>query len=161
MNKLVGIVMMSAFDSAWSLLKAQSYPILKFTDSAILQQLQDPEVMQYWTERLNFINENLDSQDPSLRAQAQQLIEKIGPRTLDVLMQYIGGSTEDDVQAPPMPFYSSTDRGYNPDKEMSMSETMGLNQAPKGVGVSKPMPKPRRTDDEEDVDPEGGSIAVR
>ena len=151
MNKRDGAHMMSAFDSAWLVLKAQSYPIIKYTDDAVREQLQDPEVREYLTRRVNFIRENINSPDPSLRAEAQALRRSIGPRTLDVLMQHLGGSTEPEVRAPPMPFYSSTDRGYDPEREMSMEETMGM---PKPVKVNKPMPSMKNQDDDEDVDDE-------
>tara|TARA_R110002020_G_scaffold181654_5_gene376804 strand:+ start:6062 stop:6502 length:441 start_codon:yes stop_codon:yes gene_type:complete len=146
MSKLVGIVMMSAFDSAWSLLKSQPVDESGKTFSPVeLQKLRA------------FVNANIESPDPALRAEAEQLYEML----TDAMSGAYGARPESEPRAPPMPFYSSTDRGYDPEREMSMGETMGLNQAPKGVGVSKPMPKPRRTDDDEDVDPEGGSIAVR
>ena len=146
MSKLVGIVMMSAFDSAWSLLKSQPVDESGKTFSPVeLQKLRA------------FVNANIESPDPALRAEAEELYQML----TDAMSGAYGAKPESEPEAPPMPFYSSTDRGYNPDKEMSMSETMGLNRAPKGVGVSKPMPKSRRTDDDEDVDPEGGSIAVR
>ena len=156
MNKSDGAHMMSAFDSAWLVLKAQSYPIIKYTDNTVQQQLEDPEVREYLTRRINFIRENINSQDTSLRAEAQQLRERIGPTTVDALMPYIGGSTEDNVRAPPMPFYSSTDRGYDPEREMSMGETMGFA---KPVKVNKPMPRMKNQDDDEE-DTEGAGIAV-
>ena len=138
MNKSDGAHMMSAFDSAWSLLKSQPVsPSGKTFSPAELQELR------------SFVNMHAESSDPDMKNRAENILEML---TQSMSGAY-GARPESEPRAPPMPFYSSTDRGYDPEKEMSMGETMGFA---KPVKVNKPMPQAQRRDmiEEEEKDAE-------
>tara|TARA_R100001443_G_scaffold105212_1_gene114151 strand:- start:226 stop:651 length:426 start_codon:yes stop_codon:yes gene_type:complete len=139
MNKRDGVYMMSAFDSAWSLLKSQPVsPSGKTFSPAELQELR------------RFVNMHAESSDPDMKERANNLLEML---TQSMSGAY-GARPEPEVRAPPMPFYSSTDRGYDPETEMSMEETMGMA---KPVKVNQPMPRMKNQDDDEE-DKEGAGI---
>ena len=141
MNKSDGAHMMSAFDSAWSLLKSQPVsPSGKTFSPAELQELR------------SFVNMHAESSDPDMKDRAENILEML---TQSMSGAY-GARPESEPRAPPMPFYSSTDRGYDPEREMSMGETMGFA---KPVKVNKPMPRMKNQDDDEE-DTEGAGIAV-
>jgi len=140
MNKSDGVYMMSAFDSAWSLLKSQPVdPSGKTFSQAELQKLRA------------FVNQHMESSDPALRVEAEDMYEML----TDAMSGAYGARPESEPRAPPMPFYSSTDRGYDPETEMSMEETMGMA---KPVKVNKPMPPSTKNQDE---DEEGAGMAAR
>tara|TARA_R100000995_G_C3376175_1_gene73983 strand:+ start:97 stop:522 length:426 start_codon:yes stop_codon:yes gene_type:complete len=141
MNKRDGVHMMSAFDSAWSLLKSQPVsPSGKTFSPTELQELR------------NFVNMHAEGSDPDMRDRAENILEML---TQSMSGAY-GARPESEPRAPPMPFYSSTDRGYDPEREMSMGETMGYA---KPVKVNKPMPRMKNQDDDEE-DTEGAGIAA-
>lgn len=141
MNKSDGAHMMSAFDSAWSLLKSQPVsPSGKTFSPAELQELR------------SFVNMHAESSDPDMKNRAENILEML---TQSMSGAY-GARPESEPKAPPMPFYSSTDRGYDPEREMSMGETMGFA---KPVKVNKPMPRMKNQDDDEE-DTEGAGIAA-
>ena len=138
MNKSDGAHMMSAFDSAWSLLKSQPVsPSGKTFSPAELQELR------------SFVNMHAESSDPDMKDRAENILEML---TQSMSGAY-GARPESEPRAPPMPFYSSTDRGYDSEREMSMGETMGFA---KPVKVNKPMPQAQRRDmiEEEEKDAE-------
>ncbi len=141
MNKSDGAHMMSAFDSAWSLLKSQPVsPSGKTFSPAELQELR------------SFVNMHAESSDPDMKNRAENILEML---TQSMSGAY-GARPESEPRAPPMPFYSSTDRGYDSEREMSMGETMGYA---KPVKVNKPMPRMKNQDDDEE-DTEGAGIAA-
>ena len=141
MNKSDGAHMMSAFDSAWLVLKA---PI---------------------DEQGNFVHDSAPSEEsmsdnrgtlgdlPNMGANLR--LSDLADLPVELAQKIIDHHfpKEEEVRAPPMPFYSSTDRGYDPEREMSMGETMGFA---KPVKVNKPMPQAQRRDmiEEEEKDAE-------
>ena len=138
MNKSDGAHMMSAFDSAWSLLKSQPVsPSGKTFSPAELQELR------------SFVNMHAESSDPDMKDRAENILEML----TESMSGAYGARPESEPRAPPMPFYSSTDRGYDPEREISREEMMGLA---KPVKVNKPMPQARRRDmiEEEEKDAE-------
>ena len=144
MNKLVGIVMMSAFNAAWSLLKSQPVDESgKTFNPAELQKLRA------------FVNQHIESPDPAMRKQAEEMYQMLTDAMSGAYGQGDGPpglEGEKEPEAPSTPWYSSTDRGYNPDKE-DFTGAPFPPPGPKGVGVSKPMPSDAsRTDSQPKID---------
>ena len=127
MNKSDGAHMMSAFDSAWSLLKSQPVsPSGKtFSPARELQELR------------SFVNMHAESSDPDMKNRAENILEML---TQSMSGAY-GARPESEPRAPQCLSDASTDRGYDPEREMSMGETMGFAKLLK---VNKPMPQAQK-----------------
>ena len=151
MNKPIGVDMMSAFNAAWSLLKSQPVDTGgKPFSPAELQKLRA------------FVNQHIESPDPAMRGQAEEMYQMLTNAMSGAYGQGDGlPGLEGEPEAPPTPWYSSTDRGYNPDKEDFTGTPFSGSSTAHASNITPSMPSKRPKDDDED-DPYGaGSIAVR